>query len=265
MAGRIDDLDKSTSIRGTAFPRRSTSSLAVRSRKLGLSLSVGYLADVLSGHPEGSSEVTSYFARLNEALVAAGYKPHREPVELDESLWFSCDMWGYSGLHHLRRIAAHAAFGLPMPPPVAKGAKDDPVLKRYYTEVTRAPSLVARLFGSRSADGLRYQHLIVHSDAEGYYAPQDFPNVIYPAESLKIPGGMIGSVPRLYEECRALAKLLEIPDGLDAESDEVLEAVENPGSGTVHWQRYGIESFSCMRLLAACQASLNTGAAIVFC
>jgi hypothetical protein len=232
---------------------------------LGLSLSVGYLADVTSGDPEGSIEVSSYFARLNKALVAAGCKPHREPVELDESLWFSCDMWGYSGLHHLRRIAAYAALDPPMPLPVAKGATDDPVLKRYYAEVTQSPGLIARLFRSRSGNSLRFQHLIVHSDAEGYYVPQDFPKVIFPAESLKIPGAMIGSVPRLHEECKALAKLLEIPDGLDAESDEVLEAAENPESGAVHWQRYGIESFSCIRLLAACEASLNTGAAIVFC
>jgi hypothetical protein len=232
---------------------------------LGLSLSVGYLADVVSSDPEGSAEVSSYFARLDDALVAAGYKPHHEPVELDESLRFSCDMWGYSGLHHLRRIAAYAALSLPMPPPVAKDATDDPVLKRYYAEVTQAPSLVARLFQSRSGNRLRYQHLIVHSDAEGYYVPQDFPRVIFPAESLNVPGAMIGSVPRLHEECGALARLLEIPDGLDPESDDVLEAAENPGSGAVHWQRYGIESFSCIRLLAACQASLNTGAAIVFC
>lgn len=232
---------------------------------MGLSLSVGYLADVLSGDPEGSAEVSSYFVRLNEALVAAGYKLHREPVELDESLCFSCDMWGYSGLHHLRRIAAYAARGLPLPPPVAEGATDDPVPKRYYTEVTRPPNLAARLWRSRSGDSLRYQHLIVHSDAEGFYVPQDFLKVIFPADSLKIPGAMIGSVQRLQAECRALAKLLEIPEGLDIESDEVLEAAEDPASFTVRWQRYGVESFSCIRLLAACQASLNTGAAIVFC
>jgi hypothetical protein len=197
--------------------------------------------------------------------MAAGYKPHREPAELDASLDFSCDMWGYSGLHHLRRIAAYAARGLPLPPPVAEGAADDPVLKSYYAEVTRSPGFVARLFRSPSGNSLRFQHLIVHSDAAGYYVPQDFSKVVFPAESLKIPGAMIGSVPRLQEECRALAKLLEIPDGLDAESDEVLEAAEDPGSGAVRWQKYGIESFSCIRLLAACQSSLSTGAAIVFC
>jgi hypothetical protein len=174
-------------------------------------------------------------------------------------------MWGYSGLHHLRRIAAHAALGLPMPSPVADGAAEDPVLKRYYAEVVKPPNFVARLLRSQSGDSLCFQHLIVHSDAEGFYVPQDFLKIIFPADSLKIPGAMIGSVQRLQEECRALAGLLEIPEGLDIESDEVLEAAEDPASFTVRWQRYGVESFSCMRLLAACQSSLNTGAAVVFC
>jgi hypothetical protein len=232
---------------------------------MGLSLSVGYLADVMTNDPEGSIVVSGFFACLNEALVAAGHKPHREPVELDRSLRFSCDMWGYSGLHRLRRIAAYVALELPLPPPTTEVATDDPVLKRYYAEVTGRLSFIARLMRRRRTDPLRFQHLILHSDAEGYYVPEEFPLVIFPAESLKVPGAMIGSVPRLREECRTLAKLLDIPDGLDLDADELLEAAEKPGSGGTRWQQYGIESFSCIRLLAACQASLNTGAAIVFC
>jgi hypothetical protein len=174
-------------------------------------------------------------------------------------------MWGYSGLHHLRRIAAHAAFGLPRPDPVAGDAANDSVLKRYYREVTRSPGLMSRLIRLSRGRALGYQHLIVHSDAEGYYVPQDFAEVIFPDHSLAIPGGMIGSVLRLREECRAMAELLEIPDGLDPESDDVLNAAEDPASGTTTWQRYGIESFSCVRLLAACDASVKSGATIVFC
>ena len=138
-------------------------------------------------------------------------------------------------------------------------------IERYYSSISDRPSFVRRLFGSRRTDPLRYEHVIVHSDAEGYYVPQDFERVIFPAKALKIPGGMIGSVPRLLQECRGLAKLLEIPAGLDIESDEVLEAAECPGSGKAKWQQYGIESFSCLRLMAACEASLKAGAAIVFC
>ncbi|HXP63841.1 MAG TPA: hypothetical protein VN815_00075 [Steroidobacteraceae bacterium] len=219
----------------------------------------------MRGDPEGSTEVSNCFARLNEALLAAGCERHDEPVELETALRFSCDMWGYSGLHHLRRVAAYAAFRLATPSPIADGAAEDPVLKRYYAEATQPPGLISRVFRSRAGNRLPYQHLIVHSDAEGYYVPQDFLKVIFPAENLKIPGAMIGSVPRLQEECRALARLLEIPDGLDTESDAVLEAAENPAAFSARWQRYGVESFSCLRLLAACEASLKTGAAIVFC
>ena len=232
---------------------------------MGLSLSVGYLADVSREDSDASSSVSGDFERLNRALIAAGCKPHREPAVLDPSLHFSCDMWGYSGLHHLRRIAAHTALGLPLPDPVAGDATNDFVLKRYYEKVTRSPSLMSRLFKSQHGSPLRYQHLIVHSDAEGYYVPQDFPAVIFPDDNLKIPGGMIGSVIRLRDECRAMSQLLGIPDGLDLESDDVLNAAEDPASGTAKWQRYGIESFSCIRLMAACDAAVKAGAAIVFC
>ena len=162
-------------------------------------------------------------------------------------------------------ICMPAAFGLPLPDPVASDAANDFVLKRYYAQVTRSPDLVSRLFRFRRGSVLGYQHLIFHSDAEGYYVPQDFAEVIVPDDSLEIPGGMIGSVLRLREECRALSQLLEIPDGLDPESEDVLNAAEDPASGTAKWQRYGIESFSCIRLLAACDASAKAGAAIVFC
>jgi hypothetical protein len=232
---------------------------------MGLSLSVGYLADVFANDPEGSSVVSRDFENLNTALASANCKPHEEPTRIDTSSHFSCEMWGYSGLHHLRRIAAHAAFGFSLPQPAGIDASQDTVLKRYYAEVTQPPSFISRLFGSRRGDRLGYQHLIVHSDAEGYYIPQDFQNVIFTDDDLKIPGGMIGSTFRLREECTELAKLLEIPAGLDIESEEVWEAADDPSAGTATWQRYGIETFSCIRLLAACEASIRVGAAIVFC
>ena len=232
---------------------------------MGLCLSVGNLADARNDDSDVSSRAHADFARLNEAIVSTGLKPHHEPCDLGESLRFSCDMWGYSGLHHLRRIAAHDAFGNALPAPVAEHAADDPVLARYYASSAQAPGLLSRLFGSGRGSRLRYQHLIVHSDAEGYYLPQDFSRVVYTTENLQIPGGVSGSVPRLLEECLALAKLLEIPDGLGVESDDLLVAAERSAFGSKKWQRYGIESFSCVRLLAACEASLKSGAAIVFC
>ena len=109
-----------------------------------------------------------------------------------------------------------------------------------------------------------YQHLMCHSDCEGYYIPQDFPEVLYPNNELNIPGDMIGSVPRLMNECRALARALNLPLDLEPDSDEVLEAVEeHPGKGE-GWKKNALESYVCLRLLQACDVSLRTMAAIVF-
>ena len=126
---------------------------------LGLSVSVGYLADVLRGDPEGSTEVSNCFARLNEALLAAGCERHDEPVELETALRFSCDMWGYSGLHHLRRVAAYAAFRLATPSPIADGAAEDPVLKRYYAgDAATWSDLSGVSFPSRQSPAISAPH-----------------------------------------------------------------------------------------------------------
>ena len=110
-----------------------------------------------------------------------------------------------------------------------------------------------------------FDHLLLHSDAEGYYLPQDFDPVLFPPKDYQIPGGIIGSSVKLKEECERLAAALQLPLELDPEGEEVWEATESQGEGDLQWQRYGIESFVCIRLYAACQRSLRNGAAIVFC
>jgi hypothetical protein len=62
-----------------------------------------------------------------------------------------------------------------------------------------------------------------------------------------------------------LAALLELPLDLDPESDELFQALKSQGQGEELWQRYGIESYICLNLYLACERSLKTGAAIVFC
>ncbi|MFL5242013.1 MAG: hypothetical protein ACJ8FY_07885 [Gemmataceae bacterium] len=105
-----------------------------------------------------------------------------------------------------------------------------------------------------------------HSDAEGYYLPQDFPKVLFPPEDLEIPGGMVGSSVRLHDECKRLANWLQLPLDLDPEAEEVWEAAfDKQGEEDEVWHRYGIESFVCLRLYAASKHSMEHGAAIVFC
>ncbi|QQS40689.1 MAG: hypothetical protein IPM63_15155 [Acidobacteriota bacterium] len=232
---------------------------------MGLDIAVGFLSDLKQNDPEGFSEIKEEFERLNTALVAVGLKKHEEPEDLPESHWVSYQMWGYSGLHYLRRIAAYDALRLPLPSPGNENTDEDPVVDRYYLELDRSPGLFKRFFGARAGSELPFQHLMIHSDCEGYYVPQDFKNVIFPDESLEVAGAMIGSTQQLHSECRRLSELLEIPEGLDPESDDVWDAAETPSDSGELWQIYGIETFCCVRLLRACEISINTGSAIVFC
>ena len=225
---------------------------------MGLSISVGLGAQL---REEGDEETLEYFERqfetINELLESFGLPPHREPHELNPDQILSIDLYGYSGLHYLRRVAAHLALKEELPPPGDEESAEDPVLADYY-----------QLFDEHLAEGkagaMRFQHLIVHSDAEGYYLPVDFPEVIHADPSLEVAGDMIGSSPRLLAECLELARALGLPDDLDPEADEVWEAAESQGEGEEKWQRYGIESHTCAALIHASRASVETGAALVF-
>lgn len=206
------------------------------------------------------------FGGLGRALEEAGLRAHEEP-RLQEAACFSADMFGYSGLHYLRRVAAHLALNREVPGPGDDKSSDDPVVQEYYARVApEPPGMFARLFQKpRAPEKLPFQHLMLHSDAEGYYIPQDFPEVVFPRNDLQIPGGMIGSSHRLLAECRELAKWLELPEQLDCEADEVWEAADRPVMDGPKWKRFGVESFGCLRLLAAAEHSLKSGAAVVFC
>jgi hypothetical protein len=111
----------------------------------------------------------------------------------------------------------------------------------------------------------QYDHLIVHSDAEGFYLPLDFENVLFPPDELEIPGAMVGSAPRLLRECERLAELLEIPDDINLQSEALWEASDHgQGEGETVWQQYGIESYNCVALIEGCRHAVKTGAALVF-
>lgn len=94
--------------------------------------------------------------------------------------------------------------------------------------------MLARLFGSAPEFRREFDHLIVHSDAQGYYLPIEFDEVLFPPSDLAIPGGMVGSAQRL-----------PIPDGET-------------------WQRYGRESFGCVALREGCRIAIASGAALAF-
>jgi hypothetical protein len=218
---------------------------------MGLDLAVGVLADLkgTDDEPSGSAFYAEQFAIINGVLRAEGLAEHVEPREPHET--FSCDMYGYSGLHYLRRVAAHLALGRAIPPPGDRDADKDPMLYGEYWE------------RFEEHERLKFAHLIIHSDAEGFYVPINFERPL-DLSDLKLAGGWVGSAQRLENECRELADALDMPVEMDHEADEMWAAPESQGMGELRWQRYGVETFTCLRLLAACGVSLRTGAAIVF-
>jgi hypothetical protein len=230
---------------------------------MGLSLRVGLLADLAERHPDRVDALAGDFDALNRALAAAGAPTYREPRHLSRQLRWSADMFGYSGLHYLRRVAAHLDLRGTLPPPGDKNVANDPVLLEYYGAGAK-PGLLRRFFGTRPSRRSRtFDHLILHSDAEGFYAPVDFPQVIFSSGAHKLVGDMLGSAVRLRDECTRLAAALGLPPGLDAEDDQLLDAATAQGT-RAGWHRYGIEAFSCVRLLEGATHALAARAALAF-
>ena len=228
---------------------------------MGLVIEVGTLADRLLHDEEGAQWFRAELVVLSSYLEYCGLVAHQEP---DMCPLLSLEMFGYSGLHYLRRIAAHLNLRQRLPDPGDENASQDAVLQEYFSFLTKPRgSFLSRLFGG-SKTVRHYDHLILHSDAEGFYVPQDFESVLFPPEHLKIPGGMVGSSQQLLTETARLAKVLELPLDLEPESEEVWEAAESQGTGNTLWQRYGIESYTCLRLYHAAKHSIANSAVIVF-
>ena len=232
---------------------------------MGLCLCVGFAADLKENDPEGYEDFKAEIAKVNATLRAQGLPEHHEPDEVGAADFISLDMMGYSGLHYLRRIAAHISFTGKLPPPGDSDSSKDALLGQYYMESIqeKAPNGLALFKKAQKSKAFEFNHLLHHSDCEGYYLPMEFTNVIFPDPKLKVPGEMIGSAHYLLRECKRLAETLAIPECIDAASAELWDAANNQGQGD-GWHRYGVESFTCVRLMRACEASIRSGAALVF-
>jgi hypothetical protein len=224
---------------------------------LGLAICVGMSTEVREDDPEYAGFFDRQMEAVNGVLESFGLPEHREPAGLDDEQTFECEMPGHAGLHYLRRLAAHLALKGELPEPGDEESAGDPVLGDYH-------KIFDASFGQGKASGIPFQHLIIHSDTEGYYLPVEFEDVLIPDASLEIAGGMIGSTQMLLRECRELAQALELPEDLSLEDEVMWEALDNPGGGDTTWERYAVESYTCLGLIRACEASLETGAAIVF-
>src|SRR5215831_150663 len=233
---------------------------------MGLCVCVGFAADLKEHDLEGYENFKSEMAKVNQTLRAEGMPEHHEPGEVNAADFISLEMFGYSGLHYLRRIAAYINYTGKLPPPGDSDSSKDVLLEQYYTESIqeKAPKGFLALFKKTpKRKAFEFNHLLHHSDCEGYYLPMEFTSVIFPDPKLKVAGEMIGSAPGLLRECKCLAEALAVPHGIDPESDELWDAADNQGQGD-GWHLYGVEAFTCVRLMHACEASVRSGAALVF-
>lgn len=230
---------------------------------MGLTVVVGILADLQGSDDEGLEHYRAQFDAVNRALDAEGLPPHREPESLKSS--YSEDMVGYSALHHLRLVAAYSWRGKGLPPAGLDDPSQDPVVVEYNeTMAGRKQPFHWTILGRGLPKSPRYDHLMFHSDAEGYYLPQDFAEVIFPGDDLEIAGAMIGSASQLQKECTALARLLGIPADLDGDDDDLHAAIQKPARDGPPWKAHAIATHACLKLQAACAFSLANRSAIVF-
>lgn len=209
---------------------------------------VGLLADA-ADDAEYTAGLREDFAVVRELLAEAGAAPWDEPEVTEQDVrWF--EMVGYSGLHTLRRLAVHLAEHGSLPEPLRSGqASKDPLLLDVYADMPGNPP------GP-------FDHLVHHSDCEGYYVPVAFDEVIVDE---RLAGGHLGSSVRLLDEARRIAAALGLPADLDLEVSDVFDAEDAETPAAEVWRRHGIESYICLQIIAAAEHSIATGAAIAFC
>ncbi|MBX9692136.1 MAG: hypothetical protein K2Z81_07115 [Cyanobacteria bacterium] len=220
---------------------------------MGLAVTVGILNELKNSDEEAYEFYRHQFTLLNVLLAENNLPPHNEPVEI---AGFGCEMYGYSGLHYLRRIAAHLLVEGACPEPCT----DDPTGDHAYDECY---DYIATYQDARSKEEMRFDHLLCHSDAEGYYLPIEFDEVLYDLDDLGVVGVQVGSSVVLARECIALAAVLGLPADIDPADEKLFLNCDQQGTGS-GWHSYGIESYSCIQLLAAARHSVTTGAAMVF-
>jgi len=234
---------------------------------VGLDISVGMLADLLINDEEGGEWLRGEIDRLNELLEGVHLERHVDPEETDS---LSISTYGYSGLHHLRRCAAHLQYSGTLPSGFSRDEEPatDALYLRYAREFNLENAGAPPGTFAFSSDRC-FDHLIMHSDAEGYYVPQDFEQVLIASPAMY---AWIGSSPALKREFERLASALELPAALLADSEDlafeeaiVMATNEQPLLGSAPWQRHPVAAMLCAKLHNVATHSIRTGALVVFC
>lgn len=211
---------------------------------MGLAVTVGVLSDLLENDPEGAEWMEEDLAAANALLAANNLPTHVEPRDpLPEASRCPHNSFSSSSLHYLRRVYAHVTKE-----PTWRASElaegEDPTKDPVLGEVTNEMQ----------------SHLVCHCDAEGFYLPIDFTEVLIDDEG-ELPGGMLGSTQRLMAELATLAPVLkiELKDGelSNAEAKRLNREAEKRAS-------FWTEKLVWLSLFEAARLSLKYKSAICF-
>jgi hypothetical protein len=188
---------------------------------MGLAVSTGVLADLLANDSEGAGWMRKQVAVVNAILAAEGLPLHEEPVVSGGTrARRHIASFPYSFLHYLRRAFARVREGLSLEP---VKPDEDPAEDAAIEDVA----------------SMMDSHLVCHSDAEGFYVPLEFREVIFDTETRGLPGGMLGSSVRLLAELVEVAPALGIAmrDGRLGDDEAAKLADEDETSGPYWHER----------------------------
>ncbi|MCP3922486.1 MAG: hypothetical protein GY714_07875 [Desulfobacterales bacterium] len=213
---------------------------------MGLSVEIGMLADLVINDSEGAGWLLDSFKGVNEVLAENALPEHKEPKVLPEFCRRSeLNSFPYSFIHHLRRVYARVVND-PDWIPVEVSDGEDPARDPFVEEESM-------MFSS---------HLLCHSDAEGFYLPIDFDEVLIDeTDQERIPGGLVGSSYRLLDELKEIAPKLDIKlDGNQLSDDEAKKLNELIGSE----ENLHIEKLVWFTLFEVTRLSIEFKTAICF-
>ncbi|HUF56865.1 MAG TPA: hypothetical protein VMM55_09940 [Thermohalobaculum sp.] len=195
--------------------------------------------------PASPNGPRSMLARVNVQLRARGMPTHAEPAEAPPWQPTLPGPLPVEALLRLRRLMAHhlARPGMAVEPlPSGADPRADPVMEIAAVR--------------------RDNHLIHHGDAEGFYLPVSFSQVVHDPTGTTIPGGWVGSSHRLAEELREIAPLLDLPpieDGTAVPQHVIDRVMRDRDAAPFH-----LEERAWLLHTEAAAASLRHGAAIVY-
>jgi hypothetical protein len=208
---------------------------------MGVSPQVGYL-EMVSGDEEGVEWFRRDLDAVNALLAENGLPRHDEPATLPAYRFRAALGWlGFSWIHFLRRLQARLLQDpawSPTPCDEHDEPWNDPAIDRELTVYIRS-------------------HLIVHSDAEGFYMPIDFGDMLYG----EVPGGILGSSVRLYAELQQLAPALGVTlDAAGNLTDAEADRLNDTPQDAPFWR----EKLAWLHLFECARISVELRTAIVF-